>query len=75
MAEKHQLPERLRELRLSGMLDTLDLRIDQAEKEKLGYINFLELLLEDEIARRKHNQLTTRVSKAHFKRKPNSSGF
>lgn len=67
MAEKHQLPEKLRELRLSGMLDTLDLRIDQAEKEKLGYINFLELLLEDEIARRKHNQLTSRVSKAHFK--------
>ena len=67
MAEKHHLPENLRELRLSGMLDTLDLRIDQAEKEKLGYVNFLELLLEDEIARRKHSQLTSRVSKAHFK--------
>ncbi|MCL0051169.1 ATP-binding protein [Thermodesulfovibrionales bacterium] len=72
MAEKHHLPENLRELRLSGMLDTLDLRIDQAEKEKLGYVNFLELLLEDEIARRKHSQLTSRISKAHFKEKNTS---
>lgn len=66
MVEKNQLPEKLRELRLSGMLDTLDLRIDQAQKEKIGYINFLELLLEDEISRRKQKQLASRISKAHF---------
>lgn len=67
MVEKNQLPEKLRELRLSGMMDTLDLRLDQAQKEKLGYVNFLEILLEDEIARRKQKQLSSRISKAHFK--------
>lgn len=75
MVEKNQLPERLKELRLSGMMETLDLRIDQAQKDKLGYINFLELLLEDEIARRKQKQLSSRISKAHFAEEKTLTSF
>ena len=39
----------MRSLRLNGMLDTLDLRLNQAQKESIGFIQFLELLLEDEV--------------------------
>jgi DNA replication protein DnaC len=48
------------------MLDTLDLRLGQAQQERLGYIEFLELLLEDEIQRRTQKRLAARVAKAHF---------
>ena len=47
MAKVHQLQNKLKSLKLGGMLDTLELRIDQAQKDHLGYIEFLELLLED----------------------------
>ena len=41
----------LKTLRLGGMLDTLPLRLDQAQQQRLGYLEFLELLLGDEIER------------------------
>ena len=75
MVTKNQLPAKLKELRLSGMMETLDLRVDQAQKEKLGYINFLELLLEDEIARRAQKQLSSRISKAHFDEEKTLTSF
>jgi len=34
------------------MQDSLELRLRQAEQERLGYIEFLEFLLEDEVQRR-----------------------
>lgn len=66
MLTRTQLSDRLKVLRLSGVMETLELRLDQAEKERLGYIEFLELLLEDEIERRAAHQLSSRISKAHF---------
>jgi hypothetical protein len=48
------------------MLETLDLRLDQAQQGHLGYLEFLELLLEDEIGRRAATGLVSRVCKAHF---------
>ena len=47
-----QLQPRLKRLKLGGMLQTLELRLDQAHQEKLGHLAFLELMLEDEIQRR-----------------------
>ncbi len=66
MANIHQLETKLKSLKLSGMLDTLDLRINQAQRESLGYTQFLEFLLEDEIQRRVNKKLTARIQKAHF---------
>jgi DNA replication protein DnaC len=66
MANLHQLQPKLKRLRLGGMLDTLSLRIDQAERGQLGYLQFLELLLEDEITRREQRGLDLRVAQAHF---------
>lgn len=66
MVKIHQLQAKLKALRLGGMLDTLELRLDQAQQGKLGYLQFLEFMLEDEITRRGQRSLISRVSKAHF---------
>src|SRR5215203_5214705 len=61
----HLVPT-LKTLRLGGMQDTLPLRLDQAQQQRLGYLEFLELLLGDEIQRRANRALASRLSKAHF---------
>lgn len=62
----HELEGKLKKLRLGGMLDTLELRLEQAQREGLGYLVFLEMLLEDELNRRSQNALANRISRAHF---------
>jgi DNA replication protein DnaC len=62
----HQLQHQLKTLKLSGMLDAIETRVAQAEDGRLGYLEFLELLLEDEIARRARNSLSARIGRAHF---------
>ena len=61
----HLIPA-LKALRLGGLQDTLPLRLDQAQQQHLGYTEFLELLLGDEIQRRANHALASRLSKAHF---------
>ncbi len=48
----------LRTLKLSGMLDTLDARLAQTRDGTLGHLDFLQVLCEDEIARRESAALT-----------------
>jgi DNA replication protein DnaC len=62
----HHLRQQLKTLKLSGMLDAIETRVAQAEDGRLGYLDFLELLLEDEIARRARNSLSARIGRAHF---------
>jgi len=62
----HQLESKLKALRLGGMLDTLEVRLRDAEQGKLGYLEFLELLLEDEINRRSQKAFSVRILRAHF---------
>ncbi len=61
-----QLSTHLKQLRLGGMLETLDVRMHQAVTEQLSYMDFLQLLLEDELSRRHHKQLTQRIRRANF---------
>ena len=63
MLKSSHLQTKLRELRLGGVLQTLDLRLDQAQQGRLGYLEFLELLLEDEIGRRAAKSLAARVAR------------
>lgn len=62
----HQLERLLKKLKLGGMLATLQQRFEQAQGQQLGYLEFLVLLLEDEIARRDQKTLALRVAKARF---------
>lgn len=59
-----QLEPMLKQLRLSGILDSLAARNQQAIKAKLAYPDFLSLLVEDEIARRDQRQFGQRLRKA-----------
>ena len=60
----HQLESPLKRLRLSGILDTLTTRNQQAIDGQWSYVDFLSRLLEDEVARREHKQLALRVRRA-----------
>ncbi len=61
--KQHLIPQ-LKHLRLSGILDTLDVRSRQALEEHWTYAEFLERLLEDEVERRQQKQLALRVRRA-----------
>ena len=64
MELKHQLTPHLKQLRLSGILETLDARHRQAVDGKWSYIEFLERLLQDEVERRGQKQLHLRLRRA-----------
>ncbi len=75
MNDIHQLENKMRSLRLNGMLDTLNLRLSQAQKDSFGFIQFLELLLEDETQYRANKRLASRVTKAHFEEEKSLEQF
>jgi DNA replication protein DnaC len=60
------LTKNLRNLKLSGVVKTVEVRNEQAIKEKLSFMEFLELLIEDELTNRKDNSYKKRFQKAHF---------
>ncbi|PYR95808.1 MAG: ATP-binding protein [Acidobacteria bacterium] len=61
-----ELKATLKRLRLSGMLATLPDRLAFARKDKLDYTDFLQLVLSDEVERRDHKHIETRLQDAGF---------
>jgi DNA replication protein DnaC len=57
----------LRKLRLSGLLQALELRLQEAAGNGLNHVEFLELILQDELAVRCDRQLQRRVKAARFR--------
>lgn len=47
-----QLKSQLRRLKLSGILDTLEMRLLESQQNQLDYKTFFSLVLEDEIEAR-----------------------
>ena len=64
MSQLHQLTPPLKQLRLSGILETLEARNRAAIDGHWSYIEFLERLLEDEVERRAQKQLGLRLRRA-----------
>lgn len=64
MNEIAQLKPKLTRLKMSGILDHLELRIRQAEDDRRGYSEFLLSLFQDEIERRDFKVLVTRLKKS-----------
>lgn len=62
-----ELAPQLKQLRLSGILDSLEQRNRQAIDKKMSYVDFLALLITDEVARRDHKKYSARVRRAGFK--------
>ena len=75
MSPIDELVPLLKKLRMSGLLDSLELRINQAVDEKLSYPEFLFRLVQDEVERRDSNQLATRLRKASFEHKKTIEDF
>ncbi|MBT4822669.1 MAG: ATP-binding protein [Lentisphaerae bacterium] len=55
-----QISPLLKQLRLSGILDSLEVRNHQAVEQQLSYTEFLALLIEDEVARREQRAFAQR---------------
>lgn len=70
MINHHPSPElanQLKQLRLSGFMDSLETRNRQAIESKLPYTDFLAQLVGDEVARRDQNRFGIRMRRAQFR--------
>ena len=66
MSTIDELVPYLKKLRLSGILQSLQLRLTQAREDNLPFEEFLFRLLSDEVERRDGKQLEQRVRRANF---------
>lgn len=62
-----QLRTALRKLRLSGLTESLEIRLQEAASNRLNHIEFLELILQDELAVRQERQIQRRSKAASFR--------
>jgi DNA replication protein DnaC len=62
-----QLQQAARQLRLSGLLTSLDLRLQEAQTHQLPHAQFLELILQDELNVRRQRLLDKRRKLASFR--------
>lgn len=61
------LRESLKKLRLSGLTQSLDVRLQEAKSSKLDHAEFLELILADELVIRRDRQIERRTKAAAFR--------
>ena len=61
------LENALKTLRLSGMKQSLDIRLEEAAGNSLTHTEFLELALQDELLVRKERQISRRLQSAGFR--------
>lgn len=62
-----RLQSALRKLRLSGLTQSLDVRLEEALRNQLTHAEFLELILQDELAVRGQRQIQRRTKAAAFR--------
>ena len=65
----------LKNLRLSGLAATLDVRLQEAASHGLNHAEFLELILEDELLVRRERQIERRIKAARFRDLKTLEGF
>ncbi len=75
ITDRSALAGALRDLKLSGMLGTLDARLAQAHAGELGHLDFLQVLCQDEISRRDTMSLARRIRAARFETEATLEGF
>jgi len=62
-----RLQSALRKLRLSGLVESLQVRLEEAAANRLTHAEFLELILQDELAVRGDRQIQRRTKAAGFR--------
>jgi hypothetical protein len=61
------LTDALKQLRLGGLAESLPIRLQEAQSNRLAHAEFLELLLQDELALRRQRQIERRIKTAAFR--------
>ena len=61
------LVQSLKKLRLSGLLESLEIRLQEATGNELSHADFLELILQDELNIRNQRLIERRVKAARFR--------
>jgi DNA replication protein DnaC len=72
---RSSLQEYLKQLRLSGLAQSLEVRLSEASGNRLDHAEFLELILQDELAVRGSRQIERRVRAASFRETRNLDEF
>ncbi len=72
---RETLASTLRQLRLSGLLQSLDVRVQEAAGSSMTHEEFLELILEDEKAVRKQRLFARRTKAATFRERRSLEDF
>jgi DNA replication protein DnaC len=62
-----RLQTALKQLRLSGLTQSLDVRLEEATSHQLSHAEFLELILQDELLVRQERRIARRVKAASFR--------
>lgn len=62
-----EIDRALRQLRLSGMAGTLDVRLIHAQSENLAHLDFLSTLVNDELVKRQDRLIERRIKQAGFR--------
>jgi len=75
MSVRDDLVPALKKLRLSGILGSLDLRIDEAVRAHLSHEELLLRLLSDEVERRDTRQTQARLAHANFEHRKTLEDF
>lgn len=75
MGPTDELIPLLKRLKMSGILDSMELRINQAVEDKSSYAEFLYSVVHDEVERRDSNQIATRLRRANFEHKKTIEDF
>ena len=57
MSNYAQIKEQLSNLKLAGIIDTLEQRLKQADESQLAYTELLSLLLDDELELRRNRKI------------------
>jgi len=70
-----KLTEYLKKLRLSGMAETLAVRLQEATANRLDHAEFLELVLADELAVRQHRLIARGLNAAAFREQKTLENF
>lgn len=70
-----ELERKLRHLRLSGMAQVFDVRLEQAVQGRLSHQEFFELLIDDELTRRRDRLLERRLRQAQFPERKSLEDF
>ncbi len=72
---KNTLKQHAHELRLSGLLSSLEVRLQEAESNRLPYAEFLELVFQDEINVRHQRMIARRNKSADFRESRSLENF